>query len=65
MHNKAQLPNTVPEASGRTLEMWCWAKQGPAHVRSGGRLIYRRDAVMAYEAERLHITAAAPDRLAP
>lgn|GEM_PF-4941672 len=65
MHNKVQLPNTVPEASGRTLEMWRWVKQGPAHVKSVGCVIYRLDAVEAYEAERLHIAASVPDELAP
>lgn len=59
MHNKAQIPNTAPEASGRTLEMWGWAKQGPAHVRSGDRVIYLLNAGEAYEPERRSIRAVA------
>ena len=37
--------------SGRTLEKWRWTKQGPAHVKLGGRVVYRMDDVEAYEAE--------------
>lgn len=38
--------------SGRTLEKWRWTKQGPAHVKLGGRVVYRLDDVEAFETER-------------
>ena len=38
--------------SGRTLEKWRWTKKGPAHVKLGGRIVYRLADVEAYEAER-------------
>lgn len=56
---------TQPEAarhwrlSGRTLERWRWTKQGPAHVKLGGRVVYPIKDVEAYEAQRRCLSAAA------
>jgi hypothetical protein len=36
--------------SPRTLERWRWLKLGPAYVKVGGRVVYRLEDVLAYEA---------------
>lgn len=38
--------------SGRTLEKWRWTKQGPAHVKLGGRVVYRLADIEAFEAQQ-------------
>lgn len=45
--------------SERTLEKWRWTKQGPAHVKLGGRVVYRMDDLEAYEAERRRMSVMA------
>ena len=39
--------------SPRTLERWRWLKQGPSHVKVGGRVVYRL--VDIEEWERAHL----------
>ena len=39
--------------SGRTLEKWRWERQGPPHLKLGGRVVYRTKDVEAYEAAQL------------
>ena len=39
--------------SERTLEAWRWRKRGPPYLRIGGKIIYRRSDVLAYEAAHL------------
>lgn len=39
--------------SPRTLERWRWRNQGPAYLRAGGRVLYRREDIEAYEAAQL------------
>ncbi|WP_431266834.1 helix-turn-helix transcriptional regulator [Dankookia sp. P2] len=39
--------------SPRTLERWRWIGQGPAFMKIGGRVVYRLEDVLAYEAESL------------
>lgn len=39
--------------SGRTLEKWRQTDRGPPHLRIGGRIIYRLEDVIAYEAANL------------
>lgn len=39
--------------SPRTLERWRWLKQGPKFLRIGGRVLYRRTDIEAYEAAHL------------
>lgn len=36
--------------SPRTLEAWRCRRQGPAHLKIGGRILYRIEDVEAYEA---------------
>ncbi|MGE0759586.1 MAG: helix-turn-helix transcriptional regulator [Pirellulaceae bacterium] len=36
--------------SERTLERWRWQKSGPPYLKVGGRVIYRLDDVLTYEA---------------
>jgi hypothetical protein len=38
--------------SPRTLERWRWLNQGPAYLKIGGRVVYRRDDIEAYEAQQ-------------
>lgn len=45
--------------SGRTLEKWRWTKKGPAHLKLGGRVVYRLDDIEAFEAEQRRTGAAA------
>lgn len=39
----------------RTLQRWRAAGTGPAHLRLGGRILYRRSDVRAFEVQ--HLTA--------
>ena len=39
--------------SGRTLERWRWQKVGPQYFRAGGRVLYRLQDILAYEAANL------------
>ncbi len=43
--------------SGRTLEKWRWTKQGPAHLKLGGRIVYRLADIEAFEAEQRRTSA--------
>jgi len=36
--------------SPRTLERWRWQKVGPSYLKVGGRVVYRLEDVLAYEA---------------
>ena len=45
--------------SGRTLEKWRWTKQGPAHLKLGGRVVYRLEDIEAFEAEQRRTSAGA------
>ena len=38
--------------SPRTLERWRYTGEGPAYLKIGGRVIYRREDVETYERER-------------
>ena len=52
--------------STRTLERWRFQGTGPQYVKVGGRVVYRREDVDAFEAERLHAPASKrPARPAP
>ena len=39
--------------SGRTLERWRWSGEGPQFLKIGGRVVYRLEDILAYEAEHL------------
>ena len=39
--------------SPRSLERWRWQKVGPRYVKIGGRVVYRIEDVLAYEAANL------------
>jgi hypothetical protein len=39
--------------SERTLEAWRWRKRGPAHLKIGGKIMYRLADVLAYEMANL------------
>jgi hypothetical protein len=43
--------------SHRTLERWRWLRLGPAYFKAGGRVVYRLEDVLAYEAEHLRGSA--------
>jgi hypothetical protein len=45
--------------SPRTLERWRWLGQGPQYLKIGGRVVYRRDDVEAYEAQQVRTGSAA------
>lgn len=45
--------------SPRTLERWRWLRQGPEYLKIGGRVVYRTEDVVAFEAAQLHRTAGA------
>ena len=36
--------------SPRTLERWRWRKQGPAYLKIGGRVVYRSEDILSFEA---------------
>ena len=40
--------------SPRTLERWRWLGQGPCFLKIGGRVAYRLEDVLAYEAAQRH-----------
>jgi hypothetical protein len=42
--------------SERTLERWRWQKRGLPHLKVGGRVVYRLEDVLAYEAAQLRGT---------
>ena len=48
------------DVSERTLEGWRWRGVGPAFLKLGGRVVYRLEDVLAYEAEHLHLNTAGP-----
>jgi Helix-turn-helix domain len=39
--------------SPRTLERWRWLGRGPAHLKIGGRVLYRLEDIEAFEATQL------------
>ncbi|KGL02744.1 helix-turn-helix domain-containing protein [Thalassobacter stenotrophicus] len=39
--------------SHRTLERWRWSGEGPNYLKLGGRVIYRLEDIMTFEAEAL------------
>ena len=39
--------------SPRSLERWRWQKVGPRYVKIGGRVVYRFEDVLAFEAANL------------
>ena len=41
--------------SPRTLERWRWLGQGPAHLKIGGRVLYRLQDIEAFEAAQLRM----------
>ena len=41
--------------SERTLERWRWLGEGPAHLKIGGRVVYRLQDVEAFEAAQLRM----------
>lgn len=36
--------------SPRTLEAWRWRRQGPPHLKIGGRILYRIEDIETFEA---------------
>lgn len=44
--------------SPRTLERWRYRGTGPQYLKVGGRVVYRLDDIEAFEARRIHETAA-------
>jgi len=44
--------------SPRTLERWRYRGTGPRYLKVGGRIVYRLDDIEAFEALRIHETAA-------
>jgi hypothetical protein len=38
--------------SPRTLERWRWLNEGPSYLKIGGRVAYRMEDVLAYEAQQ-------------
>ncbi|MDP2357727.1 MAG: helix-turn-helix domain-containing protein [Beijerinckiaceae bacterium] len=48
--------------SHRTLERWRWTGEGPQFVKLGGRVVYRLDDVLAYEAEQIRQSTPAATR---
>jgi hypothetical protein len=41
--------------SPRTLECWRWLGEGPAHLKIGGRVLYRLQDIEAFEATQLRM----------
>jgi hypothetical protein len=39
--------------SPRTLERWRWQRIGPPYLKVGGRVVYRLEDIVAYEAANL------------
>jgi hypothetical protein len=46
--------------SVRTLEQWRWQGRGPRYLKIGGRVVYRLEDVLAYEAAHLHLNTSGP-----
>ncbi len=46
--------------SPRTLERWRHQKSGLPYLKIGGRVVYRLEDVLHYEAQRMHVASAAP-----
>ena len=42
--------------SPRTLERWRWLGQGPRYLKVGGRVIYRLEDIIEFEAKQLCIS---------
>lgn len=42
--------------SERTLERWRWKRQGPAYLRLTGRVVYRLEDILEYEAAKWQAT---------
>lgn len=40
--------------SPRTLERWRWLGQGPSFLKVGGRILYRIEDILSFEARGLH-----------
>jgi hypothetical protein len=51
--------------SPRTLERWRWLGQGPVYLKLGGRVSYRLDDIVEYEARRLHANTTGPLQFEP
>lgn len=51
--------------SHRTLERWRYTGQGPAFLKLGGRVLYRREDVEAFEQNRLQLARAAAESVRP
>ena len=50
--NQQQLA-TRWTVSARTLERWRWSGEGPQFLKIGGRVVYRVEDILAYEARQL------------
>jgi hypothetical protein len=50
--NQLQLA-TRWTVSARTLERWRWSGEGPQFLKIGGRVVYRVEDILAYEARQL------------
>ena len=50
--NQKQLANRW-DLSGRTLERWRGVGWGPLFLKIGGRVVYRVEAILAYEEQHL------------
>jgi Helix-turn-helix domain len=48
------------QVSPRTLEQWRWQGRGPRYLKIGGRVIYRRQDVEAFEAANIHANTVGP-----
>jgi hypothetical protein len=45
------------KVSPRTLERWRWLGEGPAHLKIGGRVVYRLQDIEAFEGAQLRVPA--------
>jgi hypothetical protein len=43
--------------SPRTLERWRWLGKGPAYLKIGGRIVYRKEDVAEFEIQRRKTSA--------
>jgi DNA-binding transcriptional MerR regulator len=43
------------QLSPRTLERWRWLGLGPAYLKIGGRVVYRLEDILAYEAAQRRV----------
>jgi hypothetical protein len=46
--------------SPRTFEGWRWRGTGPAFLKLGGRVVYKLEDILAYEAEHRHLNTVRP-----